>query len=164
MAEIEPQMGVHERARPQLPLGIGKGGLEAGRAGFGVDLIVDEQQAPFVQLERVVLIPHLDLERASGAGPVDRRDLAGRQREHDGDGLKLRDHDQAVRIGGMHDIARIHLADSGPAAQGRADGGVIELNLGGVDRGPVSLHRGFELPRRRDRGIELLMRCVVLLR
>ena len=60
-------------------------------------------------------------------------------REDDGDRLQLRDHDEAVGVGRVHDVARIDLAQSDAAADRRGDARVGELQLGVVDRALVGL-------------------------
>ena len=77
-------------------------------------------------------------------------------REHDADGLQLRDHHDAVRVRRAHDVARVHLPQAHAPADRRHDPGVRELQLGVGDPALVGLHRGFVLPHQRLLGVDLL--------
>ena len=66
MPRIEKQPRVDELARPEPMRLVGKIGLELDRAGGLQDLVVDEAEHAFIQLDRIVLAIGEDRERPLG--------------------------------------------------------------------------------------------------
>src|SRR5438132_13250340 len=118
MARIEKQPRIDELPGPQSMLFVGKVSSEADAAGRLHDFVVDEIEAAFIELRRVVLAVCLDFERAVGQLLLNFWQARFRQREDYGDRLDLRDHDRAVRVGRMNDVADIDL----PYARDSVDG------------------------------------------
>ena len=77
--------------------------------------------------------------------------------EDDGDRLQLGDHDEAVGVGRVHDVAGIHLAQPGPPGDRRRDAAVRELDLDALEQAAIVLHRALVLADERALGIELLL-------
>ena len=85
-----------------------------------------------------------DLQRPRLQGLVDGGQLLLGCGEDHRDRLQLRDGEDAVLVGGVHDVAGIDQAKAGAAGERRADGGVGELHLGALDGRLVGLHLGRE--------------------
>ena len=66
-------------------------------------------------------------------------------------------HGKPVGIGGMDDVADVHLAQADAPADRRGDVRIGKLQLGVVDRRLVGLNRAFELAYARRLRIELLL-------
>ena len=95
---------------------------------------------------------------ASAARLGDAREIVLREREDDRDRIELRHDDDAARIGGVHDVARVDEANARDAVDRRRDVRVRHVELRGVDLRFVREHRG---GRRVDRGaivVDLLLR------
>ena len=118
---------------------VGKVGSEADAAGRLHDFVVDEIEAAFIELRRVVLAVCLDFERAVGQLLLNFWQARLRQREDHGDRLELRDHDQAIRVGRMNDVADVDLPYAGHSVDGRGELRVAQLRLRPFDRRLVGL-------------------------
>ena len=68
------------------------------------------------------------------------RQVVLRQREEDRDRIELRDDDDAGRVGGVHEVARVDQAHAGHAVDRRGDARVVELQLRVLDLRLVGLH------------------------
>jgi hypothetical protein len=75
----------------------------------------------------------------------------------DRDRLQLGDHDQAVLIGRVHDVAGVHEAQAETPGERRGDAAVGELELDVVDLPPVGLHHALVLVDQLDLRVELLV-------
>ncbi len=118
VAGVEQQPHVDQLARPEPVRGVGELGLEADRAGRLQDLVVDERELAGIELHRIVLAIGLDRELPLGHLVLNARQVRLRQSEDHRDRLDLRDHHQAVRVGGMDDVADIDLAHAGDPVDG----------------------------------------------
>ena len=85
--------------------------FQADRAGIGAQLVVDGQDRAFGQFVFIIPVPCLDREvRVGRTGFQYLRKIDFRNGENDVDRLFLCDRDDAVGVGGMHDIAQIDLS------------------------------------------------------
>ena len=75
-----------------------------------------------------------DRRRARRELLVDPVDILLRRGEDDRDRLQLGDGDDAGLLPGVHQVALVDEAEAGAPGDRRADGGVVELHLRGVDR------------------------------
>ena len=148
-ARGQQQAGVHELPGPQPQVGVGEGRLQLDGARRLVDLIVDHRQRPFPQVAGVIAADrehfHRVAHRAARRVVADRLEILLGQSEQDGDGAELRDDHHAARVGGVDDVALIHLPHADPAGQRRGDPGIIELGAGVLDGRLVALDRGDHL-------------------
>ena len=67
------------------------------------------------------------------------------QCEHDGNGLQLCEHNDAVGVSGANDIAFVNHPNSGAPLYGGCDGGVIELHPGAINSRLVRFDRSLKL-------------------
>ncbi len=140
MERVQEQHHVHELLRKQVLVGVGKARLELDRAGRGIDLAVDRRECAGRQLGSVGAVERGGAECLAGLQLLqERRDRVFGEREHDRDGLQLRDHDQSVGLGRGHVIAHVDLLQTDPAADGRGDVAIDKVELGGVDGRLVGL-------------------------
>jgi hypothetical protein len=77
--------------------------------------------------------------------------------KHDADRLKLGDHDQAIGVAHVHDVARVHETESQASADRRRDVAVSQLEPGGLDHPLVGLDRALVLAHQGFLGVELLL-------
>ena len=120
MPGLEQQPRVDELARPEHMRRVGKIGLELDRAGGLQDLVVDERELALVELDLVVVAIGKDRERPLGHLLLDFREVGLRQGEDHRDRLDLGDHDEAVGVGRMDDVALIDLPHAGDPGDRRS--------------------------------------------
>lgn len=131
----EMQAHVDELVREKLMLFVVEFRFQADRAGIGAQLVVDGEDRAFGQFVPVVPVPCLDREvRVGRTGFQYLRKIDFRYGENDVDRLFLRDGDDAVGIGGVHDIAEIDLSQADAAGNRSGDAAVGELKFRVVDR------------------------------
>ena len=145
MPGLEQQPCVDELARPEPMRRIGKIGLELDRAGGLQDLIVDEGELAFVELDLVVVAIGEDRQRPLGHLLLNLRQVGLRQREDHRDRLDLGDHDEAVGVGRVDDVADIDLPYAGDPVDRRGQPGVVELHLGRFDQRLVGFDGALQL-------------------
>jgi len=87
------QLHIHECARPQLALQVGKLGFEADRARAGIRLIVDEEKLASLELRFAVLAESDDFRVASRQGVPNLQYICRGEREDHADRLYLSNHD-----------------------------------------------------------------------
>src|ERR1700704_1834186 len=83
------------------------------------DLVVNEIETTFIKLDRVVLTVSLYLECPIGQGLLNLWEVGLRQSEDHRDRLDLRDHDKAIRVGWMNDVADVDLSYACYSVDGR---------------------------------------------
>ena len=86
-----------------------------------------------------------------------------RQREHDGNRLQLCNHQQSIGIVRMHDVTRIHQAQSDPTIDRGGNARIGQLQFGIVDLPLIGLDDALVLAHQRFLGIKLLLGDEVLL-
>ena len=159
LERVDQQPDVDEAARPELQFAVGKFGLELDRAGGLIDLIVDDLELAACRPRSCCRRPNASTGSAPLANArVDLAELLLRQGEQHRDRLDLGDDDDAARVGRVHDVALVDLADAGAAGDRRDDAGVVEDRLGVVDLRLIELHLRFLLRHQRFLGVELLPR------
>jgi len=160
---VQEQAGVDELVGEQLSVGVREQRLEPHGAGARIDLVVDRQQGPRGEPPLLLAVVGLDRQAFPGLQLVEqpRQAVLGDREDH-GDGLKLGDRHQPVRIGRANDVARVHQAQPDSTADRRGDAAVGQLELGHVDLSLVELDDAFVLVRQRLLGIELLLRDRIL--
>ena len=122
------------------PSGVVEDGLELRSAGGGVDLVVDGEQRAAGDLVRVGAVVGFDDELPAALHRLlHLRKLIFRQREDDGDGMDLRDDDEAGGVRGVDDVAGIDETQTDDAVDGRVDLGVAEVDARGFDGGLIGL-------------------------
>ncbi len=121
LERVGQQPDVDEAARPELQLAVGEFGLELDRAGRRIDLIVDDLELAGLDHGLVVGAERVHRQRAAGERAIDLAELLLRQGEQHRDRLELGDDDDAARVGGVHDVALVDLADAGAAGDRRDD-------------------------------------------
>ena len=80
-----------------------------------------------------------------------------RNRIDHGDRLDLRDHNQAVGVGCMDDVAGVHLPQAHASADRRGDSRVGKLKLGVVDCALIGCDRALILANQSLLGIDYLL-------
>src|ERR1043165_5091196 len=88
----------------------------------------------------------------------DLRQVIFRDTEEQVDRLQLRDHEHAVRIGRMNDVARIDETQTNASGNRRRDAGIADVDFRSVDLSLIDLHDAFVLMDRGDLRVELLFR------
>ena len=137
--------------------------LQADRRRRRVDLVVDDLERARAERLRAVALQRLDDERRPAAlRRRDARQVVLRQREEHRDRIELRDDDDARRVGGVHDVARVDLAHARDAVDGRLDARVVELQLRVLDLRLVALHGAAQLLDGRALVVDLLLRDELL--
>src|SRR3981189_910329 len=91
--------------------------------------VVDEIETTFIELDRVVLTVSLYLECPIGQGLLNLWEVGLRQGEDHRDRLDLRDHDKAIRVGWMNDVADVDLSYAGHSIDRRSESRIAELRL-----------------------------------
>src|SRR6202035_5368528 len=127
---------------PQLVGFVGKIRLELDRAGGLYDLVVDEAELAFTQLDRIVLAVGENREGRLGLLLLllNLRQNGLRQREYQRDRLDLRDDYQAVRVCRVDDIAEVDLSNACHSVDRRRQPGVAQLHVRRFDKGLVGFH------------------------
>src|SRR5215510_2539656 len=123
---IQEKPGVDEFTRPQLAFRVGEARPQPDGAGGLNDLIVDEVEPAFIQLDPVVLAVGQHRELSLGDLLLDLDEVGLGQREYQGDRLDLRDIDQPIGVGRMNDVALVDLTDAGDAVDGRGQARVAQ--------------------------------------
>ena len=156
--DVQQQARVDELAGEEPAVGVGKRRLQLDRAGGGVHLVVDRQQRAARELAPLLAVVGVHRHRGAARDPVEHGgDAVLGDGEDDGDRLQLRDHDEAVGVGRVHDVAGIHLAQPGPPADGRRDAAIGELDPDALEQAAIVLHRALVLADERALGVELLL-------
>src|SRR3954447_11351063 len=93
------------------------------------DFVVNEIETTFIKLDRVVLTVSHYLECPIGQVLLNLREVGLRQREDHRDRVDLRDHDQAVRIRWMNDVADVDLSYACYSVDRRGELRIAELRL-----------------------------------
>src|SRR6266851_2274356 len=103
-------------------------------SGGRIDLVIDSFQCAGAELGRSGAIKRADGQRRSGAHLFHyRRQIVLCQGENYRYRLQLGDHDDAVRVTGLHVIARVDLTQPDPAGHRRNDAAIGEVELLYVD-------------------------------
>jgi hypothetical protein len=126
---------------PEQLMRVREGGFDADRAAGLVDLVVKQRHRAGVEHGAVIARQGHDAGGATRQRLGHLRHRILRQREHHRNRLNLRHHHDATGVAGMHDVARIHLANAGAAVDGRGDGRVAQLRARVLDGRVI----GFEL-------------------
>src|SRR5262249_49737385 len=159
MLGVDQQMHVHKLIGKKRVVRIVETGFQLVGAGCGIDLIIDGEQLSRGNFLRVVAIISVDIELDAGAElGAHLGKLVLRQTEEHGNGLKLSNDDQAVRVVGVHDISRIYEAQADAPADRRSDAGICELKLRIGNRAFVGMDGTVILADKRGLRIELLLR------
>ena len=103
---LQEQPDIDELPGPERVAWVGERCLEADRAGRLIDLIVDQQQRPSIELGLAVTRSRRDRDGPLRHRLRDRLEIVLRQGEHNRDRLKLGHHDDTGGVGGVHDVAR----------------------------------------------------------
>src|SRR4051794_32125713 len=103
--------------------------LEPNRAGRLQDLIIDEHELAFIEINRAVLAVGEHRKRRFGLLLLllDLRQVRLRERENQRDRLDLRDDHEPTRVGGMDDVANIDLTQADNAVDRGRQSRVAEL-------------------------------------
>ena len=157
----QDQSRVDVLARPQAPVAVGELTLEIYRARLRVDTVIDEGQLTGLD---PLLLGQRDLHRELAL----RHELAHRgqlllgNREIHINRMHLVDDDHRSVGVGLDQVAGMHQQVAGAAVDWRANLTVLEIQLRGLHRGGVGLHRGRECRGVRLDLIVLLARSDVL--
>ena len=142
---------------------VGKFGLEAERAGGGIDLVIEGFQEAGGEDGGFVAIPGFDDHRlARLVGFEDGGEIDLGDGERDGNRTRLSDDDDAIGVGLPDEIAGVDPAQTGAAGDGGFDAGVGELQPGVVDLGLIGGDGALALGDERLLDVELLLRDEVL--
>ncbi len=127
-------------------------------------MVVDGLQFAVGKLVLQLAIPRLHRQLLPGAHPLqDGLELIlGRGKDH-ADRIELRDDQQSIGIGSMHDVSRIHQPQTHQSRDGRRNVSVNQIQLGAVDLRLIGFDGAFILRHQRPLRIELLLRNRVLL-
>src|SRR4051794_14178984 len=93
------------------------------------DFVVNEIETAFVELDCVVLAVGLYLKCPIGQVLLNLREVGFRQRENHRDRLDLRDHDEAIRVRWMNDVADVDLSYACYTVDRRGELRITELRL-----------------------------------
>src|SRR5882757_6315801 len=93
------------------------------------DFVVNEIETTFIELGGVVLTVCLYLECPIGQVLLNLRQTCLRQGEDHRYWLDLRDHDKAIRVGWMNDVADVDLSYAGHSIDRRSESRIAELRL-----------------------------------
>src|SRR6516225_1112465 len=156
MPRVEEQPRIDQLSGPQFVLFVGKVGSEPDASCRLHDFVVDEIEAAFIELHRVVLTVSLYFECAVGQVLLNLRQARFRQREDHRDRFDLRGYDEAVRIGWMNDIADVDLSYAGHSVDRRGELRIAELRLRPFDRRLVGLDGRLQLLDLRLLGLDQL--------
>src|SRR5260221_7611295 len=110
--------------------GVCKFGLELSRTCRLEDLIVDEAEFAFIQLDLVVLAEGNHRQWPFGHFFQDFWPLQLRKREDQGDWLDLPHHNEAVWVGRMDDVADIDLSHTSDPPDRRGQPRITQLHAG----------------------------------
>src|ERR1700730_295186 len=126
---------------------VGKIRLELNRAGGLQDLIVDETEHAFIQLDRVVLAVGENRERRLDLLLLllNLRQIRLRERENQRNRLDLSSDDEPIRVRGVNDIAYVDLTNADHSIDRRRQPGVAELHLRGFDERLVRFYGALQL-------------------
>ena len=148
---LQDKADVDELVREEGAILVFEDGLGLDSPGGGVYLIVDCQERAAGKVSGLGAVEGFDNELAALAETLeDGGELVFRKREDHGDGLQLRDNEEAVGVGRMDDVAGVHLAQADDAVDGRRDSGVGDVDFGGLDSGAVGGEYAYTLAGRRD--------------
>ncbi len=129
LALLDEHPRLDECVRPQHALGVRHERLEAQGGRRLVDLVVEHRELAIAELLRTVAVVDLDHHLAPR---LCRRDLGqailGHREEHRGR-IHRADHDQAVRVGRVYEVAGVDLTNAGDPVEWRFDLRVVELEL-----------------------------------
>src|ERR1700730_7761656 len=141
---------------------VGKIRLELDRTGGLQDLIVDETERAFIQLDRVVLVVGDNGERPVGLLllQLNLRQIRLREREYQRNRLDLRGDDKPVWVRRVDDVANVDLTNAGHSIDRRGQPGVAELYLRGFNERLVRLDGVLQLHHLRLLGVDQLWRGI----
>ena len=161
---LHQEVNVHELLREQHLVLVGKRETQPNIPGGGIDLVIDGRERSGPEFAIVGAVPYFRRQLLSGVPPLENlRQIVLGHREHHSDRLNLRDHHQAVRVGGMNDVARVHQAQSHTAGDLRRDMAIDQIQFRSIDRALIGLHRADQLVDQRFLGGALLFGNGVLL-
>ena len=126
-------------------------------------MIVDHQELARGKRSRSVAREGLDFDGPLGKLLGYARQFVLRHREDDGDGIELRNHDDAGRVIGMHQIPGIDLTYARDAVDGRPYSRIIELQARVLELRLIGLHCSVGLIDHRGLIVDLLLRHQVFL-
>ena len=155
---VDHQPGVDELVGKQLVVLVIENRLALDGARARIDLVVDGQQ-----ITRGDLVLHVAVISLDGEPPArshllhDLGEVILGNREDHSDGLQLGDDGQAIGVGRMDHVARIHQAQADSAGDWRGDPAVNQLQLRVVDNALVGLNGAFILPHQCGLSVELLL-------
>src|SRR5271169_2335242 len=126
---------------------VGKIRLELDRAGSLHDLVVDEAEVTFIQLDPIVLAVGENLERALGLLLLllNLRENRLRERKYQRDRFDLRDDNEPVGVRRMDDVANVDLPNADHSIYRRSQPCVAELHVRGFDERLVRLDGRLQL-------------------
>src|SRR6266478_8120793 len=121
MPRVDQQPRVDKFAGPELVRAVAKIRLELDRAGSLQDLVVDEAEHAFIQLDRIVLVVGENLQRRLGVLLLllNLRQTRLRKREYQRNRMKLRDDDEAVGVRRADDVTDVDLTNANHAVDRR---------------------------------------------
>src|SRR3984893_15384072 len=137
---------------------VGKIRLELNRAGGLQDLIVDETEHAFIQLDRVVLAVGENRERRLDLLLLllNLRQIRLRERENQRNRLDLSSDDEPIRVRGVNDIAYVDLTNADKSIDRRRQPGIAELHFRRLDERLVRLDGALQLRDLRLLGLDQL--------
>src|SRR6185312_13065250 len=160
LAGRELQTDADELAGPQLLVLVLVGRLQPQRAGRRVDLVVDQRHLALGKLVGVVGAVGVGGQRLLRLGLAQIVVSILRYGEIHEDRLDLGDRHQRGPLARLHQVAEVDQPLAGAAVDRRADLGIDEVELGGVDRRLVAGERRLEAVDRRLLLVVALARLV----
>src|SRR5579864_58343 len=156
---IHQQPYIHELQRKKRIVFVIEYSLQLRRSRGGIDLVIEGHKHPGRQFLGVVAIVGIYWQMHPSSQLLGdlRKVVLGNGKER-GYGLELRDHDHAIRIGSMNDVAGIYEAEPDDTGNRSGDLGINQLQLGVVDVGHILLDGAFILRDQGSLGIQLLFR------
>ena len=105
---VDEQVHVHKLIGKERIVAIVENGLQLVRAGGGIDLIVNGKKLAGGNFLCIIAVEGVDAKlNARAEFGADLGKLVLRQAEEDGDGLKLGDDQQAIRVVSVNDVPRV---------------------------------------------------------
>ena len=142
---------------------VGKLRAQLDRSGGRIDLAVEGLQRAVGDLVGAAAIERGRRQHRAALQPLrDRLQIVLGHREQHADRLQLRDDDDAVGVARRDVVALVDLAQSDAAVERRQDVAILQVDLGGLDRGGIGFHRALILRDQRDLRVERLARHRVL--
>jgi len=109
----------------------------------------------------MVVSERLDRGRPMSGGTIHSRQRLPRLGEEDGDRAQLGDHDDAVGVGAVHDVALVDLTDAGASIERGNNRGIAQLGARHVDGRLILLDLSLELSHQCALSVGLLLRSGV---